>query len=1358
MEEYYLGLDMGTNSVGWAVTTPDYKLVRKKGKDMWGIREFDEAQTAVDRRTNRIARRRRQKELVRRGFLRSYFKDEIDKVDPDFFTRLDNSKYYVEDKDDNVRYKYGIFNDKDYTDKDYYHQFKTIYHLRSELISNPAKHDIRLIYLAIANVFKHRGHFLNESIMDVENNRNTQLACDAFYEKTTDIIIDEEKDEHLMLKNVDASIIEEILSDKSISRLAKAERLRLLFEIEKKQKTEYEYIKCLCGLTADCKKLFPTLEIEEKLNICFADYGYDEKISDIVELIGDENYQIVELMKEIYDAGVLSTILKGNNYLSVSRVEEYEKHALDLKLLKQVVRENRSKEDYDYLFRSDKPGSYSAYVNSVNSNAEKKRRDMSSRNREDLYATISKMIKGVDGDAANYIREEISKEAFLPKQLTIANGVIPNQIHKRELVKILSNAEKHYPFLCEKDESGMTVSERIAAVFSFHVPYYIGPVTENSSKNGGNGWVVRRESGEVMPWNIEEKIDIPKTAELFINRMVRECSYLRGEKVLPKNSLMYESYCVLNEINNIKINGESIDVGLKQSIYNELFKKGKKVTRKQLEKFLMVKGVLESSEQLTGIDTAINNSLSSYGKFKAVFGDDIEKDTTKKMVERIIYLATIYGDAKSILKEQIVEEFGNFIPDDKLKRIMGFKFKDWGRFSQEFFCLQGCSVDTGEIISLYKALWDTNFNLMELINSDHYTFKEELIKRKNTALQDVNELKYEDLADYYFSAPVKRMIWQTLLIIKEIKEIMGGEPAKIFIEMTRGDEEKGDKGRKDSRKKKFLELYKNIKDDLHNWDELIESSDSSGKLRSKKMYLYLAQMGRDMYTGKPIDLDKLFDDSTYNIDHIYPRSVTNDNNIENNLVLVEGTLNREKSADYPLNSKIQNNPEVKNLWKMLREKGLMNSEKYARLTSRSPLTEEQLAGFIARQLVETAQATKGVADILKGVCPDSELVYSKARNVSDFRNKFGLYKCRSLNEFHHANDAYLNIVVGNAYNVKFTNNPIRFIKKEHSLDSEKYAYNLGKMFEKDIIRADRVGWIAQTDKEAGTIAIVKAVMAKNTPIMTRMVREATGALYNLQPVAHTNAKSANYVALKSSVDCMSNVERYGGYGSLKPAYFVFIEYGKEKKRKKCFDVIPMIIKAKIKDETDLKNYFEDNGYENVRVIASKIKVDSLLKLDGYFVYIAGMDSRKNIELHNAVNLSVDSKINNYVHNIEKSIQENRIHREINEKENLSLYEYITNKYCEGFFKKYPKDIGSVLKNGNSRFKELSLEKQVEVLGKILTISAISGKTTELKDIGGPSSDVGRIRISGNMTDRSEVKMINQSVTGIYEKITDLLNL
>ena len=56
--KYYLGLDMGTSSLGWAVTDQEYHLIRAKGKDLWGVRLFPEAESAAGRRIHRVSRRR----------------------------------------------------------------------------------------------------------------------------------------------------------------------------------------------------------------------------------------------------------------------------------------------------------------------------------------------------------------------------------------------------------------------------------------------------------------------------------------------------------------------------------------------------------------------------------------------------------------------------------------------------------------------------------------------------------------------------------------------------------------------------------------------------------------------------------------------------------------------------------------------------------------------------------------------------------------------------------------------------------------------------------------------------------------------------------------------------------------------------------------------------------------------------------------------------------------------------------------------------------------------------------------------------------------------------------------------------
>ena len=68
-------------------------------------------------------------------------------------------------------------------------------------------------------------------------------------------------------------------------------------------------------------------------------------------------------------------------------------------------------------------------------------------------------------------------------------------------------------------------------------------------------------------------------------------------------------------------------------------------------------------------------------------------------------------------------------------------------------------------------------------------------------------------------------------------------------------------------------------------------------------------------------------------------------------------------------------------------------------------------------------------------------MYVKAVNVSNFRQTYELLKVREMNDLHHAKDAYLNIVVGNAYFVKFTKNAAWFIRNNPGR-----SYNLKRMF------------------------------------------------------------------------------------------------------------------------------------------------------------------------------------------------------------------------------------------------------------------------------------------------------------------------
>ena len=1341
--KYFMGLDMGTSSVGWAVTDEHYQLLRRKGKDMWGIREFEEAATAVERRTHRVSRRRRQRQVARIGLLQEYFHDAIHQVDPNFYQRLKNSKYHEEDKDEIVRESNGIFNDAEYTDKEYFKEFPTIFHLRQELIKSKEPHDVRLVYLALLNMFKHRGHFLNAT-----------LSADGESRKIKDIYTDfvDKAAEQLGVSfatDIRYEELENYLSSNDLSRKRKGELIAELLHVTRKDKQQYALIECMLGLDKSVKLMFgDTLpeDFDKTIKVNFSDIAFEEKATEISEAIGEEKYDLILIMKEIYDASILNRIMNGYTYLSDARVAEYEKHKSDLACLKHYIKEYGTQHQFDFLFRGTEKGSYSAYVHSVNSH-EKQRRNMDGNKKEDLYSTLKKILKDMpENEEKTYIMMQIELDNFLPKQLTASNGVIPNQIHLKEMKKILANAENYLPFLKEKDESGYTVSERIQKLFAFQIPYYIGPTTEKSAEFGGNGWVVRKEEGKVLPWNIDQKIDMKKTSEEFISRMVRRCTYMNDEQVLPKESLEYESFCVLNELNNIKVYGEKLPVDIKQDIYRTLCEKGKRITKKSLMKYLVGRGVIKAEDeaQLTGLMDGLNNTLKSFAKFKAIFGDAIYEDSCKKMVEQIIFWCTVYGDSKHFLKEQLLEKYGEVLTDAQIKRILGIKFRDWGNLSKKFLELQGCSKETGEVNSLIRMLWETNDNLMELLAQDSYTFKEELENMQESTYKVLTELQLEDLDHMYFSAPVKRMIWQTILIIKEVTKVMGCQPERLFIEMTREHGQKNDI--KDSRAKKFYELYSKIKDEDKDWRKVIEDADKDGKIRSKKMYLYLTQMGRCMYTGRPIDLDQLFNNNLYDIDHIYPRHYVKDDNLENNMVLVEKQSNAHKSDVYPLESGIYE--KQVNWWRELHRKNLINDEKLKRLTGRNPFTDEQKAGFIARQLVETSQGTKGVATILQEALPDTTLVYAKARNVSDFRKDNDLLKSRIVNDFHHAHDAYLNIVIGNVYYVKFTKNPINFIR-EHG------TYNLGKMFAKDVKRGDDIGWVAQSGNgQTATMETIKRTMARNTPLLTRMSYEVTGGLANQTLYSASKAKEGTYIPLKSSDERMQDVTKYGGFTSVSTAYFMLVEHdGKKGKRIRTIESVPIMWKERIeKNPAELERYcLEVLKLSNPDIRVRKILIQSLIKRNGYYMQITGKTGNR-MYVRNMVSLCLVQDWVNYIKKLEKDKDEN-----ISKEKNIRLYDVLMDKHINTIYNTRPNPVGDLLIKRRSDFIELKITDQVIILLEILKLTQTALGSANLKLIG-EAEKTGVMLISKDITALDEMLLINQSVTGLYEQRVNLLTV
>lgn len=1341
-ENYYIGLDIGTNSVGYAVTDSKFNLLKYKGDSMWGSHVFEEGKQCDERRAFRIGRRRLDRRQQRVHLTQEIFAKEISKVDEKFFVRLQESALFREDT--SGQNTYIFFEDDGYTDQEYHKQYPTIHHLIKELMEQEEAHDVRLVYLAVAWLMAHRGHFLSEVNKD---NIEKLLEFDSVYQSFMDLFLIKP------WKCEDTEQFKRILLTRQTVKNKEKKFWDLLFNGKKPKIAEEDVLsnegifKLLSGGTIEAGKLFCQCEFEDKISISFR--KSEEDFEAILGELGEEAEYLIRL-RAIYDWSLLVESLHGCASMSEAKVEDYKQHEKDLRALKYMVHKY-CPEQFDSIFREIETDNYVAYV--YNLPKEKRTDKYKKTTKEGFCDYLKKKFKDIDCEAEDIELYEdmmlrLDTYSFMPKQVNGDNRVIPYQLYYYELKQILQQAELYLPFLCEQDEEGITNTEKLLFVFEFRIPYFVGPLCEVSE----HAWIKRKAEGKIYPWNFEEKVDLDQSENAFIDRMTNNCTYLPGETVIPKNSLLYCKFMVLNEINNIKINGNPISVERKQEIY-DLFIKHKKVTVKNIKDYLISNNYMKKEDVLGGIDISIKSSLKSYHDFKRLLVSGALNETE---VERIIECLT-YSEEKGRILHRLKVEFPRLLEEDR-KYLSKLKYSDFGRLSRKFLTgLRAANKETGESVNIMEALWGTNDNMMQLL-SDKYTFKE-LLEEEQKAYYSEHPMTVESLMEeMYVSNAVKRPIYRTLDVVKDIRSACGCAPKKIFVEMARWNEEKNT--RKASRREQIIELYKNIdKEEVRELSKQLEGK-SDRELRSEVLFLYFMQLGRSMYSNKPIDITKLKTDA-YNVDHIYPQCRVKDDSLSNK-VLVLSEENGAKGDKYPIASDIRD--EMSGMWKVYHERGLISDEKYRRLTRTTPFSDSEKMNFINRQLVETQQSTKAVTKMLQNMFPETEIIYVKAGLASDFRHEFNMVKSRSINDLHHAKDAYLNIVVGEVYNTRFS-------EKFFKIDRDEYSVKTKTIFGNKVWKGKEVIWEGGTD-----IARIKKIVSKNFAHYTRYSFERKGGLFDQQPVRAAEGLIARKDGLPT--------EKYGGYNKSTASYFLMVKYTEmAKKPKTDIMIMPvglMVADQVVRDKIYAKEYAQmmiaEITGKPIEVIQEvsfplglrKIKVNTLLVMDGFLVCIAGKSSGGlQVLLSSMMSLAMDKEKEQYVKRLENfdkkikvnsSIKVDEKYDALTREENDELYLYLAGKLTSNPYNIVFGGQLELLQSGKSIFEKLSIEEQVATLLSILSIFK-TGRTIgcDLKVING-GGKVAALKNSTKLSNwkksYSDVRIIDVSPAGLHKKVSE----
>lgn len=1347
-KNYYLGLDIGTNSVGMAAADEEYNLIKYKGDPVWCSHLFDDANQCDERRLHRTARRRLQRRKQRVQLIDEIFATEVSKVDEKFYIRKKESALWKEDKTDRDT-PYMFFGDKGYTDQDFYKEYPTIHHLIAALMESEGPFDVRLVNIAVDWLVAHRGHFLSDiSVENVDKITDFQTVYRGLLDY---FAITGCEDQYIEWAQADQLELEHVMKAKMGITARKKALKDIIYggKIPKNEEVLYKYdslINFLAGGKIKAKDLFQQSEYEADFSFAISD-----DMDEILPQLGDDA-ELTARLVSIYEWSLLSDILGTEKYISNAKVRVYEQHKADLAGLKKFVRKYCPKKYYLVFKDSGKDlNNYTAYsgnYKSLNPKEELPKKVIGVKDFTDFLRKtlmLEKLdVEDCDMEFYEDMMRRIENGQFMPKQINSDNRVIPHQLYEVELKKILDKAQNYLPFLKTCDKDGNGVSDKIMSVFRFRIPYYVGPLRKDNSENA---WIIRKKDDKIYPWNFDDVVDKDASEEEFIKRMTNECTYLPGKTVLPKWSLVYSRFMVLNEINNIKVNAMPISVEAKQALYLELFEKKAKVTVKMIRDFLLSNKYMEKDDLLSGIDTTIKSSLKGQYEFRRLLQ---QKILSTEEVERIIERST-YTEDKSRFRRWIRETYPQLSEEDA-KYVGKLKFKDFGRMSKEFLVeMQGTDQNTGEVGNILYFMWNTNDNLMQLL-SKRYTFMEQIQQAKKEYYQGKQMSVTQQLEDMGISNAVKRPVIRTLDVVHDVVSTLGYAPKKIFVEMARGADP-DQKGRTKPRKQQLLELYKNVTEDTQILEKELEDMGdmANNRLQSEALFLYYLQLGKCAYSGESIDLS-LLKSGKYNVDHIYPQCYVKDDSVLNNKVLVLSELNAQKGDVIPIKQEIRTNQRA--LWDKLYKYNLMTSEKYRRLTRNTPFSESEKEGFINRQLVETRQSMKAVTQLLNQLYPDTEVVYVKAKLASDFRKEFLTPKSRLINDLHHAKDAYLNIVVGNVYNEKFT---AKWFNTE-----QRYSMKTKVLFTRSLVHGDTVIW--DPDQH---LPRVKSIYKKNNVKMTRYSYCQKGGLYDQMPVRAGD----DLVPLKKGLD----PKKYGGYNKSSAAFFMLASY--DRGGKKDVSLVPielMVADRFLQDEEFASRYVQEQLQKlNKKTISDiefplgmrVIKYKTVLSLDGYEVWVNGKSGGgKQILISSAMSLIVSKEDEQYIKKLENfsnkrsaklNIHLDGEHDGINAESNEKLYDYLMNKMKNVTFSKMPGCQSQTLIDGQETFLKLELEEQVTVLLTIVELLA-AGRAggRDLHMVGGKSKS-GTMNLGAALSSSSykDIRIIDYSPAGLHKKVS-----
>lgn len=483
-----------------------------------------------------------------------------------------------------------------------------------------------------------------------------------------------------------------------------------------------------------------------------------------------------------------------------------------------------------------------------------------------------------------------------------------------------------------------------------------------------------------------------------IEKMIGQCTFERDEKRAPRAAYSFEYFTLLQNINNMRIQGKESIRTLTEEERQIVIGLAHDVA--ELNYFRIRTALKLNEEELfvaLQYGSKTNKEVESKAKFTYLKGyhqirkalDKVAKGRIKtyptQTLNAIAYAYTVYKSDDNKIKDYLkVYDLDSEDMEILLSEIPGFS--KFGRLS-----VQACD----KIIPYLEQ--GKKYN--EACDLAGYDFKARGRAEKSRLLpSQIDEL--EDITN----PVVRRAIAQTRKVINSIIRVYDASPAYISVELAREMAKDLDERNK---------IRKGNEENATENARVVKEITNLGIISPKgqdivKYKLWKQQDGICPYSLRPLELSQLFKVGYADVDHIIPYSKCFNDSYRNKVV-TSSEENRQKGNRLPLEYLKGERRDAFVIWV---KNNIHDRRKQSNLL-KERLTEEDIKEFKDRNLNDTKYISRFMLNYINDYLQFGEIKPGRSKHVtavngvvtSYIRKRWGLSKVREDGDLHHAVDA-----------------------------------------------------------------------------------------------------------------------------------------------------------------------------------------------------------------------------------------------------------------------------------------------------------------------------------------------------------------